>query len=281
MTSFITGNLAILFDVWILVSSSLRSHTFQPALLQGWPLLACGSSVLVGLSHCFDASSCLPPPQTNIAMTKNTSFSRKYIFKGSMFHCYDSLPECICNFKMPWQSSTIFNLLHYPGFTVICSPCVFFLRGWVSTKTQLYRHMIWGWESATLQSIPRFSPKCHKGKGLVSPKTIKTAQVSTPADVVKTRFMNAAGSDQASKGIIHTGYAILRVLAEMTGGYRVFESIFWNTDIQSFHEDGHEIFNSLQQFVLRIWNWYMYTVYSIHHLILQLNLLCPRDVYDS
>jgi len=39
---------------------------------------------------------------------------------------------------------------------------------------------------------------------------LASACVSTPADVVKTRFMNAAGSDQASKGIIHTGYAILR-----------------------------------------------------------------------
>eukprot|EP00438_Fugacium_kawagutii_P002075 Skav230759 [mRNA] locus=scaffold4515:136146:141945:+ [translate_table: standard] len=35
-------------------------------------------------------------------------------------------------------------------------------------------------------------------------------QVSTPADVVKTRFMNAAGSDQAYKGIIHAGCSILR-----------------------------------------------------------------------
>lgn len=39
---------------------------------------------------------------------------------------------------------------------------------------------------------------------------LASACVSTPADVVKTRFMNAAGSDQAYKGIMHTGYSILR-----------------------------------------------------------------------
>mmetsp|Transcript_16482 Transcript_16482/g.49767 ORF Transcript_16482/g.49767 Transcript_16482/m.49767 type:complete len:290 (-) Transcript_16482:125-994(-) len=40
--------------------------------------------------------------------------------------------------------------------------------------------------------------------GLVS------ACVSTPADVVKTRFMNSAGSDQAYRGILHAGAAIVR-----------------------------------------------------------------------
>lgn len=39
---------------------------------------------------------------------------------------------------------------------------------------------------------------------------LASACVSTPADVVKTRFMNAAGSDQAYKGIMHTAYSILR-----------------------------------------------------------------------
>lgn len=37
-----------------------------------------------------------------------------------------------------------------------------------------------------------------------------SACVSTPSDVVKTRYMNSAGSDHAYKGVIHTGYAILR-----------------------------------------------------------------------
>lgn len=52
----------------------------------------------------------------------------------------------------------------------------------------------------------------------------RSPEVSTPADVVKTRFMNAAGSDQvgprgrfipsisrqAYRGILHTGFSILR-----------------------------------------------------------------------
>ena len=51
---------------------------------------------------------------------------------------------------------------------------------------------------------------------------LASACVSTPADVVKTRFMNAAGSDQvgphmigsllrqAYRGILHTSFSILR-----------------------------------------------------------------------
>ncbi|CAK9001892.1 unnamed protein product [Durusdinium trenchii] len=39
---------------------------------------------------------------------------------------------------------------------------------------------------------------------------LASACVSTPADVVKTRFMNAAGSDQAYRGIVHAGFCILR-----------------------------------------------------------------------
>ncbi|CAJ1366200.1 unnamed protein product [Effrenium voratum] len=39
---------------------------------------------------------------------------------------------------------------------------------------------------------------------------LASACISTPADVVKTRFMNAAGSDQAYRGILHTCYRILR-----------------------------------------------------------------------
>lgn len=37
-----------------------------------------------------------------------------------------------------------------------------------------------------------------------------SACVSTPADVVKTRYMNAAGSDHAYQGVIQTGISILR-----------------------------------------------------------------------
>mmetsp|Transcript_112630 Transcript_112630/g.313292 ORF Transcript_112630/g.313292 Transcript_112630/m.313292 type:complete len:295 (+) Transcript_112630:111-995(+) len=39
---------------------------------------------------------------------------------------------------------------------------------------------------------------------------LASACVSTPADVVKTRFMNAAGTDQAHRSILHTATSIVR-----------------------------------------------------------------------
>lgn len=39
---------------------------------------------------------------------------------------------------------------------------------------------------------------------------LASACISTPADVVKTRFMNAAGSEQAYRGILHAGSSIVR-----------------------------------------------------------------------
>ncbi|CAE7199650.1 SLC25A30 [Symbiodinium necroappetens] len=49
----------------------------------------------------------------------------------------------------------------------------------------------------------------HVGASFVA--GLASACVSTPADVVKTRFMNAAGSDQAYRGIVHTLCSILRL----------------------------------------------------------------------
>eukprot|EP00931_Biecheleriopsis_adriatica_P026684 TRINITY_DN16204_c0_g1_i1.p1 TRINITY_DN16204_c0_g1~~TRINITY_DN16204_c0_g1_i1.p1 ORF type:complete len:293 (-),score=61.55 TRINITY_DN16204_c0_g1_i1:141-1019(-) len=48
----------------------------------------------------------------------------------------------------------------------------------------------------------------HLGASFVAGLT--SACVSTPADVVKTRFMNAAGSDQAFKGPLHTATSIVK-----------------------------------------------------------------------
>ena len=44
----------------------------------------------------------------HIAGWNITIFNRKYIFKGSIFHCYVRLPECNCfcpSFCFPWKSS--------------------------------------------------------------------------------------------------------------------------------------------------------------------------------
>ncbi|CAE7311450.1 SLC25A30 [Symbiodinium sp. CCMP2592] len=49
----------------------------------------------------------------------------------------------------------------------------------------------------------------HVGASFVA--GLASACISTPADVVKTRFMNAAGSEQAYRGIVHTLCSILRL----------------------------------------------------------------------
>ena len=45
-------------------------------------------------------------PKANMASFKLPMFNRKYIFKGSIFHCYVSLSECSQTYTLPETSSS-------------------------------------------------------------------------------------------------------------------------------------------------------------------------------
>ena len=80
-------------------------------------------------------------------------FNRKYIFKGSIFHCYVSLPECTLpatNSKSPWKALLGKWFVSFLGRFV--KRPIFRCQLWlVSGKTSFLPFQVKGWRSSMMK----------------------------------------------------------------------------------------------------------------------------------